>query len=464
MLRVGRAALLLALLVAQGCWLQTGWGAQRRAYNDLETEVTADNVADLDVRWTAQVGGAAHEALLHRDQVFVTADNEVAALRSSTGAEIWSESVGDPAGAAVVQDRLWVPLGCQLGAFDLATGDATFVRHGEEPPEGFQWSCVDGDALAVGSRVFVPWLFSVPPIPASPICRLGIWTYGPGISSVDTGTSSAEWERSQISSGCLSGPPPGCCFPPSGVPSYGDVSYDGTSVVIPRDQTLYALPADCPEGTCTFAWTVDVGGRIVGPAVALVSGDLAVPISDGRVVVVDGETHQISWTAQVDAPLAQPLAADASTIFAAASDGTVAAFPTDGCGAATCAAGWTASLSSPASARPSVAGDVLYVGSADGTVTALSAAGCGASTCDALWTGTTPAEVTGAPAIFAGTVVVGSSDGTVTALSAAGCGASTCDALWTGTTPAEVTGAPAIFAGTVVVGSSDGTVTAFALP
>jgi outer membrane protein assembly factor BamB len=420
MLRVGRALLLLALVSAQGCWLQTGFGPDRRGDNDLETGLTTANVAELEVRWTADVGDLAREALIDGGKVFASGQNQVTALDLATGTEVWSQARSNPGGAAIAGGRLRVPSGCNLGSYDPATGAAEFAPFGPtEIPPGFPQSCVSGDALAVGERVVVPWLFSMPPVPASPICRLGIWTYGPGVAAIDLESTPQHWRVSNLRSGCGGG------FPPFEPRPYGSLSSDGTLVLIPQGQLLHAVDVNCHEAAepplpeeparCQLAWSVDVGTTIAGPAVALRSGDLAVPTADGRLVVIDGTTHQVAWTAEVGASVAEPLAATATTIFAAASDGRVVAFPADGCGAAACTADWTATLASPASARPSIGGDVLYVGSADGTVTAFPAGGCGAATCDSLWIGTTPSEVTGAPAIFGGTVVVGSSDGTVTA-------------------------------------------------
>lgn len=404
------------LLAVQGCWLQTGWGPERRGFNDLETGVTAANVADLEVRWTAQVAGEAHEALIDRGAAFVRGDGELVALRLDDGTERWAEPVVEAAGGAIAEGRLRLPVGCSVRSFDLDTGASEVAGVGPEPPEGFRWSCESGDVVAVGSRAIVPWLFAVPPIPASPICRLGIWTYGPGITALDAATMTEDWQHAEVSSGCSTGGP----FPPSSPAPYGPVSADATFALVPQGTMLHGVALDCAEAACPVAWSVDLGARAVGPAVALETGDLAVPVADGRIVVVGGTSHQVAWVADTGAALAQPLAADATTIFAVAEDGSLMAFPAGGCGAETCEADWTAGLSSPASARPSIAGDVVYVGSADGTVAAFPAAGCGAATCDAAWSGSTPSEVTGAPAIFSGTVVVGSSDGTVTAFALPG--------------------------------------------
>lgn len=409
--RVGRVAVLIVLAAtASGCWLQAGWGPERRAHNDLETGVTAANVASLETRWTASVVGGVGEAVMSGDTAFVVSSRAVTAFAVTNGAQRWSTDaccvLGTP---AIAGGHLQANAGCTLQTIDLGNGTSEFRTFGPEPPpSGFPSSCTGGAVLAVGSRVVLPWFFSVSPITGSPVCPRteGFWIEGPGISAIDLGPAPQDWGHDETQSGCG--------FPPPIAP-FGPLSSDGTFVLFPRSQTLSAVALDCNQANCPVAWSLDVGAAVVGPAVALAGGHLAVATSDGRVSVVDGTSHQVDWTADVGAPIAQPLAATSTEIFATGSDGTVAAFPAGGCGAETCAADWTATLASPASARPSIAADVLYVGSADGSVTALPAAGCGAPTCDSLWTGSTGSEITGAPAIPAGTIVVGSSDGTVTA-------------------------------------------------
>jgi outer membrane protein assembly factor BamB len=299
---------------------------------------------------------------------------------------------------------------------DPATGASTEIAAFGQDTAGFFPGCEPGDVLAVGARAVAPWSVLAGPVPGSPgpcIRGQSFWLAGPGVSSVDTGTS-AVWEHDESQGICNNGATPS-------VPRIGPISSDGTSVLFPEGLKLNALPLDCTATGCPVSWSVDLssfvaaGSDIVGPAVALSGGDLAVATRDGHVLVVDGTSHLVEWTATVGASITRPLAATTTTVFATGVDGTVAAFPVGGCGATTCPASWTATLASPASARPSIGGDVLYVGSADGTVTALPANGCGQATCTGLWTGTTPAEISGPPAIFSGTVVVGSFDGTVTA-------------------------------------------------
>jgi outer membrane protein assembly factor BamB len=181
-------------------------------------------------------------------------------------------------------------------------------------------------------------------------------------------------------------------------------------VFVPTDGGVAAYPvADCGRltagGACRSVWSRTLGAAIVAPPVALDNGDLAVPMAEGRIVVLDAATGEPEWTGNAGAALSVSLAATGTTIFAAAGN-RVAAFPAGGCGGATCEPAWTATTSGPASAAPSVGGNVLYVGDGAGGLTALPAAGCGAPTCDALWTGSVAEGVIGPPVISDGTLYV----------------------------------------------------------
>jgi hypothetical protein len=423
--RLGRVAVLLGLAASlSGCWLQAGFGAGRQGFNGGESTVTAANVANLERRWSASVDGATQEAVIFQGKAFVASSGGLAALTLASGAEQWSGNGGGHA-PAVIDGQLRVASGgedaCHMLTVDPATGASTELAAFGPPLPGFAGGCSPtGDVLAVGTQALAPWSVFVGPVSAGPPgpCNRGqsLFLTGPGVSSVDTATSEV-WDHNEAQGTCTNGNPP----PPA--PTIDASSSNGTTVLFPEALTVRALPIDCTVNLCPLSFTVDVSGSVgagahlVGPVVVLRNGDFAAAASDGHVVVVDGTSHAVEWTATVGAPLDQPLAADATSIFATGTDGKVVALPANGCGAATCGATWSATLASPASARPSIGGDVLYVGSDDGSVTAFAATGCGSATCSSLWTASTGSEITGAPAIFSGTVVVGSADGTVTAYS-----------------------------------------------
>jgi outer membrane protein assembly factor BamB len=409
------AALLLAAL-APGCWFQAGEGPARRADGGA-SPVTPATVAGLEVAWTATVGPLPAEAVVDPGAVYVASQGTLAAFDLTTGAERWSygDAVADT--PALVGGRLHVGYNCTLVSIDPATGAAS--HSASYDPIGFGVpNCLGGDTLGVDGRVVVPWETGFSIGGAYPACNRGdtLVESGPGFAAFEPGAAGEPAVqvagRNDLVRRCLAPGQPDTGYHVTA----GPLSADAAFLLVPQGRRLHGVARGCAEAQCPAAWTVDVGAEVVGPAVALANGDLAVPTASAGVVVLDGTTHTVAWTGTLPAPLAQPLAASRTTIVAATTDGTVAALPAGGCGAPTCGPAWTAALPAPASARPSLAGGVAWVGGDDGTLTALPADGCGAATCDPLWSTALPAEVTGAPVVSAGTVVVSTADGTVTAL------------------------------------------------
>src|SRR5262249_61900814 len=54
--RTLRALAALGLVTASGCWLQTGFDAQRTGANGGETTITSATVGDLAAAWSVPVG------------------------------------------------------------------------------------------------------------------------------------------------------------------------------------------------------------------------------------------------------------------------------------------------------------------------------------------------------------------------------------------------------------------------
>lgn len=426
-------AIALAATLLAGCWEQAGFGSGRGAYNAGETTITAANVASLDVAWTAPVGSAASEAIVRGGTAFVRTEGAVTALNLNTGGQRWRTEPGSStvdalhgtSVPAILDGKLRVPATgtygpCRLVSLNLDTGTIADNRIYSDPPDFFEpavasWDCTTADALVAGSTVVLPWwsnLGYIEPGCPDPTVK---YVRGPGLTMTDFGTPPRLWGFSR---------PVGfrCEGAPVAVPPAQGVSLSGDMVLYAENNLLQAYPgAYCGGGFCsTKAWEVDLIAPIAGPPVALANGDIAVARANGSVAVIDGTSHAIEWTGAVGAPLSFGLAANDTSIFAAATDGTVRAFPIGGCGSSACGPTWSATLPSGVSARPSIGGDVVYVGRSDGAVTALPAAGCGALTCPTLWTRFTGSAITGAPVISDGHVVVGSANGTVTAFALSG--------------------------------------------
>src|ERR1043166_2483031 len=88
---------------------------------------------------------------------------------------------------------------------------------------------------------------------------------------------------------------------------------------------------------------------------------------------------------------------------------------------------------------PAVVDGVVYIGSSDGTLWAYPANGCGGDFCSTpLWQSTNLAQIIDSPTVANGVVYIGSqtsadsNDGKLNAFSAAGCGHAVCAPLWQG--------------------------------
>jgi hypothetical protein len=125
-IRVALVALLVGTL--GGCWAQPGFGPLHQGSNPFEDDLTAANVATLDVAWTAQVDDGpvrSDPVVSGAGLVHVSDDEAVYGLAQSDGGRRWRRQMV-PAGqpAAVVPgpvstegDRLHVAWGACLAAW-----------------------------------------------------------------------------------------------------------------------------------------------------------------------------------------------------------------------------------------------------------------------------------------------------------------------------------------------------------
>jgi outer membrane protein assembly factor BamB len=157
-------------------------------------------------------------------------------------------------------------------------------------------------------------------------------------------------------------------------------------------------------------------------------------------------------------------------VYIGSSDGTLWAYPADGCGAGFCdTALWQSTDLAQIMDSPTVANGVVYVGSqtddenAAGKLNAFSASGCGASMCAPLWQGVAGSQsiLESSPAVADGVVYVGALDGGLYAFGADGCGTALCQPLWVGQTGGSIESTPLVAKGVVYVGSDDGKLYAF---
>jgi len=156
--------------------------------------------------------------------------------------------------------------------------------------------------------------------------------------------------------------------------------------------------------------------------------------------------------------------------YIASTDGTLWAYPADGCGQSFCDTPlWQSTNLAQIRDTPTVADGIVYVGSQtdpdnnDGKLNAFSASGCGQAVCAPLWQGVAGTEsiLESSPAVANGVVYIGGFDGKLYAFNADGCGMALCQPLWTGQTGGTIESTPVVYKGTVLVGSDDGKLYAF---
>ena len=375
----GQRLLVLVLVAAlsslQGCWLQVGFDAGHTRYNDLEDELTADNVDSLEAAWSADLLPTAAEPMVRGDRVYVTTGGfDPESGSSAVSARAFASATGAPAWS-----RTFVSFCCAAPSLDYTT--PTFV--GDELWTGYLLVYFGG-GTPVGD-------FSAPvrvsPADGSILGRETTAVASPAVDS-EVGVVQVVYDplldirtlvqRSSTSSGVLWS----TLVPGTVDVSVAPVVVGGGLAVVADGQSLSAYAIGCvsPSGICDPAWHRDLGGTPASIVARAGTGEVLTTTGD-ELVAVDATTGETLWTAPLGAT-APGLAVTADTIYVGAA-ATLRAFAADGCGAAMCEPTWTAPLGTSATSSPVVAGGAVYVGGT-GTVEVFPADGCGAATCPLL--------------------------------------------------------------------------------
>ncbi len=171
---------------------------------------------------------------------------------------------------------------------------------------------------------------------------------------------------------------------------------ESSSTPAVSDRKVYIGGGDCQAGSCGV-WVFDAkgcgdeqceplwrgvtkGGIDASPTVG--SGRVYIPAEDGRLYAFDaagcgGLECQPLWTARVGPPGSFPTdPALASGLVVVRSeperggDGTLYAFPADGCGDRACGPLWSLVLHDAGHSSPAITGDAMFVSAGDGIVRA----------------------------------------------------------------------------------------------
>jgi len=440
--RIGRAIIaIVGALLLTGCWPTFQGNPARTGNNPFETAIGVDNVADLQLAWSATTGGPVGSPVVAGGVVFVgSSDNKLRAFDADGGTGC--------SGSPPTCQPLWT-----FTAGDLVLSTPTVA---------------DG-IVYVGSHDQRIYAFDA--------------AGNTGCSGTPK-TCEPLWQATTES------------FVASGPVVVNGVLY------VSGDHKLYAFDAAGATGcsgtpkTCQPLWTAHTGAAVrSSPAVA--NGTVYVGSTDHNLYAYDAagitgcagtpRTCQPLWTAETVGDFAGNFevstpAVDGSVVYVAGFPGPIHAFDAAGSTGCTgvpkfCQPLWRSNPPDSQTfgpAGPSIANGFVYAPSQQlqgvAVFDAAGSTGCSGTPklCNQLWTYVTNGDVNGSAAVANGVLYVGSFDNTFSAFDAAGntgCSGSPkiCQPLWTFTTGNDIFSSPAVAGGFVYVGSNDGKLYAFHL-
>jgi outer membrane protein assembly factor BamB len=298
----------------------------------------------------------ASSPLVDRGKVYVASGDEMTALNASNGTQAWQDDFeGDqfpptfsqPAidHGSIIAGWYYYSVGGVAG-FDPDTG-ASNLNGGGGP----------GSFIAYGAPAVAD---------AATVYDMGAVTSGGSISALHLGNMTGFIAYS---------PQPG------GIPSSSDPMVSGERAFVSSGSTLLSFALDsCPPppvplgSYCGWVWSTPLAAN-GGMPVAISSTQVAVPLANGSVAVLDQATGALQWTAVTGSTAAQSPVSDGTNLYVGTADGKMRAFPAAGCGNATCAPLWTSSQSAGGAitSQPVYAAGVIYAGGKNGSLVAYDA-------------------------------------------------------------------------------------------
>ncbi|HTL83598.1 MAG TPA: PQQ-binding-like beta-propeller repeat protein [Acidimicrobiia bacterium] len=354
MRRIGLLAFVVFCATSlSGCWLQLGDGPGRRSFVADETTLTNSTVNTLHQAWSVDLGVfPLSSPLVNKGNVYVSGGSTMTALAAKNGAQSWQTDIGtDPDKPTLDQpafsgERILVPYSIfSFGgtySFDATTG--TFNDNG-----GTLHVIPYGAPAVTGTTEVYDVAAIQPPSSGGTILHMGslagFVSFGSLGSDLTASNPMVSGNRAFVSS-------------QNGVLAFA----------------LDSCPSSPAPGLCSPQWTTPLGAS-GGMPVALSATQLAVPLSNLNVAVLDDATGALQWSASTGSNALQSPAIDGSTMYVGGASSVVKAFPIAGCGMATCSTPtWTSpSVGGAISSQPVVAGGVVYVGTSVGTLVALDA-------------------------------------------------------------------------------------------
>src|SRR3954470_5022833 len=258
--RLMTVAVVALLATACGTWTMAGQGANRRAWDRDNTNITPANVTALAPNWNGAVTGAA-EVIGDANRVITTGPS-VRGLDPSTGTQKWSRT----ASTAVLRDSdafIATPgSACSLRRITASTGattaSTTFGGPALSAPQGSSLCAITGTLLDSDSVVVVPWYYTG--VATAPNCS-NAWSVNIGLTAFD-GTLAPVWTRTVSAAGCGTTPPDLLTRP-----RFGSATRSNAHWLTIHGDAIEALPTGC-TGACAPAWTQAVT-KPIAPLVAL---------------------------------------------------------------------------------------------------------------------------------------------------------------------------------------------------
>jgi outer membrane protein assembly factor BamB len=403
---------LLAVLMAGCFWTVPGQGANRQAFNSLETKITVATVGSLQPVWQVQLDeGPAGDPVTSWSGVHVNDTHSVYALDPGSGAEQWQYSVLAPRkmGQPFVRDDKVLVGHAFVDA--TAPDDVDEKTAVLDTTSGALSGELDGAVVGIrGSRAVI----SVGQWFRPPFGSGYTWLENLIVQDLDTS------ERVYQHLVALGGTPERTLNLQVTFGSRWLYLADTVISASPCLVGLMAFSIEAPAGGCSIFTNANWGLAENGFTPVLSNDQATVfftgtdPFGGGSTVkAINATTGAVLWTGSLSfVPGASPALAYGK-LYVPTQTGELVVFDAAGCGSATCAPLRTASTGTGAAIteQPAVAGGVVYTASADGSVHAFDAAGCATPPCAPIWSDSTGSPITGAPAVSDGKLYVGTEDG-----------------------------------------------------
>ncbi|HEY7134114.1 MAG TPA: PQQ-binding-like beta-propeller repeat protein [Acidimicrobiia bacterium] len=395
-------AALLLVGVAAGCWPQEGFDASRSGFSPLESTLTAASVGGLTRAWGTSAGASTTPVVVG-GSVFAGAGDAVEAFDTATGVVRWTTHNNDFESSGLVG---------VVGPLSAVGGDVLApVNWGGL---GGLFTFDDASGMRTGSAQFHSLILGsvAERSDASAIVGFSFGSGGPFITTLGYGTHQAILDFGSV------GGAQAAVTSPTMIGRHVLVGVNNTIESFSLD-TCVPVPPPLPSYYCAPEWSATVPAAPRDPA-AIGTTAAAIGLANGDVAVLGVATGALQWTAHTGSTAATAPAVANGHLYVGAGDGHLYAFPTAGCGQATCAPEWSGATASGAavSHQPAAAADVVYVGTSTGSVYAFAGAGCGSASCPSLWSGAVnpsgPAAPVAGPVVSLGTVYA-SAGGTVAA-------------------------------------------------